>query len=201
MLAALILSVSVAHAQTAQPPIWRVGYKWAFHQVSNMQPTESDWTREVTETLPEGRFSVRTDTGRMLVFDGETNSLDPRGAEYSWKRFDFPLSVGKRWTHERRIGGGPGAGDEGFEKATWEVKAYEKVTVPAGTFDCFRVEGVIWQSQSDRIYARREGHQDFTYWYCPTVKWIARAKSHRAASHGSNYVDTEFVLMSFTANP
>ena len=87
--------------------------------------------------------------------------------------------MGKRWNYTRRLEGGS---SDGIESATWQVKAYEKVTVPAGTFDCFRVEGVIWQSRTYMMYSPSQIHEDVTYWYCPAVKWAARWKrSERAA--------------------
>ena len=196
LIASLILVAPMAQAQTAERPLWKAGYKWAYHQVGGLPPVESDWSREVTESLANGTFSVRTNTGSTLVFDGETNSLDPRGPEYSWKRFSFPLSVGKRWTYSRRLASGP---RDGNEKATWEVKAYERLAVPAGAFDCFRVEGVVWQTWTQAIYGPSSGHEDATYWYCPEVKWVAKWKSHRAASQYAPHIDFESVLTSFSA--
>src|SRR5437667_10412166 len=78
----VIGSAMHAQAQTAEAPVWKVGYKWTFHSVSGLPPVDSTWQREVVETLPGGHFSLQMETGRKLVFDAETNSLDPRGAEY-----------------------------------------------------------------------------------------------------------------------
>ena len=196
-LSALTLAASVAQAQTAERPIWKVGNRWAFHYVGGMPRSESDWSREVVEILADDRFSVRTNAGQTLVFDGETNSLDARGPAFSWKRFSFPLSVGKRWHYTRRVESGS---TDGVESASWEVKAYEKLTVPAGTFDCFRVEGVIWQSRTYMMYGPSRSQEDLTYWYCPAVKWAARWKVHRAASQYAPFVDSESVLTSFSVD-
>jgi hypothetical protein len=192
----LLIPFAIAQGQIAERPIWRVGDKWTYHQVAGLPPVESDWAREVVESLPNGEFAVRTENGRSLVFDAETNSLDSRGPEYSWKRFDFPLSVGKHWTYDRRIGGSL---NDGYEKASWEVKAYEKLTVPAGTFDCFRVEGVVWRTQSQGVYTPSHFHQDMTYWYCPKVKWVAKWKAHSGGTFAA-YVDGESVLTSYVAD-
>ena len=48
--------------------------------------------------------------------------------------------------------------------------AYEPVTVPAGTFDCFHVEGQ-WEN-STKSYTDRAREQ---YWYCPAIKFIAKS--------------------------
>jgi hypothetical protein len=189
----LSATAPVTPAQTAERPLWNVGYKWKFHQVSGLPAVESRWSREVTKSLPEGQFLVRQGSGKELVFDGEANSLDPRGPDYSAKYFSFPLFVGKEWTHKRRFG------DDGYETSSWKVKAYEKATVPAGTYDCFRVEGVVWGSLGIAPYPRLTSHQDVTYWYCPTIKWFARLKSHRRGDQYSPYIDSESELTSFSA--
>ena len=197
LLAVLLLGASIARAQTAERPGWKVGNRWAFHQVGGLPRSESDWSREVVEALADDRFSVRTNTGSTMVFDGETNSLDSRGPAFSWKRFSFPLSVGKRWQYTRRV---ENTSTDGVESASWHVKAYEKLTVPAGTFDCFRVEGVIWQSRTYMMYGPSRSQEDVTYWYCPAVKWAARWKSHRAASQYAPFIDSESVLTSFSVD-
>jgi hypothetical protein len=68
LLAMLMLASLRAHSQTAERPIWKVGYKWAFHSVSGLPPTESDWTREVSDAGKDGKFVVRTGTGQLLTF-------------------------------------------------------------------------------------------------------------------------------------
>src|SRR5439155_26167965 len=99
-----------------------------FSSVSGLPPVDSIWQREVVETLPGGHFSLQMETGRKLVFDAETNSLDPRGAEYSWKRVSFPLYVGKRWKHDRKLD------DFGHEPASWRIKPDGGDAVPAGRY-------------------------------------------------------------------
>lgn len=187
----------ITQAQIAERPVWKAGFKWTFHQVAGIPAVESDFSREVTKSLPDGQFSVLTDAGKELVFDGETNSLDSRGPDYSWKRFTFPLFVGKQWSYKRRIGNEV---HDGYETTSWEVKRYEKITVPAGTFDCFRVEGVAWRTETDGVYAPTQAHQDWTYWYCPTVNWFARMKLHASTAKFSLYIDSVTELTSFSVD-
>ena len=190
----LLALAAAAHGQTAERPVWQVGDKWSFKESTRPPPEESVWTREVAEALPDGRFRVRMQNGGTLTFDGETNSLDARGPEYTWKRFSFPLTVGKKWTHNRQIGTPP---HNGYEHASWELKAYETLTVPAGTFDCFRVYGAVSQGISYTLYGQGSSFQYVTYWYCPVVKWIARMRSR--SEGGVANLDSESVLTSFVA--
>lgn len=164
------MAAASAVAQTAERPSWKVGDRWQFQQEVRPPPVHSKWSRKVEEALPNGHFKVRTAAGALLEFDGEGNSLDVRGPEYSWRRLEFPLMVGKGWKHERKIGGDMWNGNE---QSSWKVEAYEKITVPAGTFDCFRVEGEAWATWASGMmlvqsYNRR--HTLTTYWYCPEVQ-------------------------------
>ena len=53
---------------------------------------------------------------------------------------ELPLEyqVGKRWSTRFEAIGGRG---EGMVYMDYRITAREKITVPAGTFDCFRIEG------------------------------------------------------------
>jgi hypothetical protein len=88
--------------------------------------------------------------------------------------------------------------EDGYEKASWEVKAYEQLTVPAGTFDCFRVDGVLWGNQTRPPLVPAREHYEVTYWYCPAVKWIARKTTHGSLDADySPSQDDESVLTSY----
>jgi hypothetical protein len=92
-------------AEWAEHPDWEVGDKWTFRRAEEPGSKESKWTREVMAVLPDGRLEVATGEGGRGVFDGETNSLDNRGPEYSLRRFKFPMTVGASWRHDYKIAG------------------------------------------------------------------------------------------------
>jgi len=171
---ATALAASV-HAQTAERPEWKVGDMWTFHQKGGLPVTESDWSRKVLAALANGRFTVETETGGLLTFDGECNSLDKRGPDYSWRRFNFPLQVGKSWDHQYKM---EGQNSQGFVTSSWAVKTYETITVPAGTFNCFKVVGMAWRNWTP---TNRPGgvtgandRSMTTYWYCPAIRGVAK---------------------------
>jgi hypothetical protein len=198
--ATLLLTLTLAvdaSAQTAERPEWKIGDKWSFKASDGPPPVESTWTREVKALLPDGKFQVQTKDGGLLTFDGETNSLDSRGPEYSWKRFSFPMFVGKKWTYRRQTGRPPA---NGYESGSWEVKAYERLTVPAGTFGCFRVQGTIWSTYNSVLYGQAAANQEVTYWYCPAVKWFARMKVYRDNKWEGGTRNSESVLTDFSGD-
>ena len=93
--------------------------------------------------------------------------LDAGGAEL--QRFDphslglqFPLTVGKEWQGTcRRFDEGK---DAGTFAGAYKVTAIETVTVPAGTFRAFRVEG-----QTHEVRAPTKQWR-FVHWYAPEVR-------------------------------
>ena len=86
----------------------------------------------------------------------------------------FPLAVGRSWRHQfvRVVhrGGMPDREEAMVIEAT--VRAYERIQVPAGMLEAFRVESVIHEPGVAL---------NATYWYAPAVKTIVRYHA-RAAS-------------------
>jgi hypothetical protein len=195
VVAACVCMSMPALGQTAERPEWRYGDTWIYRQHSAPPPADTEWSRKVVDPMPYGLFQVQTEAGKYLKFDSEGNSLDGRGEDYSWRRFNFPLTVGKTWKHERKI-----AGDtwNGNEQSSWTVKAHEKVTVPAGTFDCFRVEGeahATWASGLSLVQNFNRRLTLTTYWYCPEVKWSAKwvIEDQAYASAARTFTTSELV--------
>jgi hypothetical protein len=112
-------------------------------------------------------------------------------------RFSIPLRVGAEWS---------------FSSPPWpywqhgrhKVVAYESITVPAGTFDCFRIEGVSsWNSGTEtggvyRPEFKYNESWEMTRWYCPGVKFLAklhfvRTQSGVAVGARASILDSELV--------
>ena len=82
----------------------------------------------------------------------------------------WPLELGKTWTGRHVLTLGSGA--KAPMTTTWAVEAYEKVTVPAGTFDAWRV------TMTDSFGFRQ------TTWSVPSrMGMYAKRVSERPAGH------------------
>ena len=96
----------------------------------------------------------RAESGRSGV-DGERHSRS---------------SVGSTWEYASPIGSVDRYGRAFERRGEYKVVAFEPVTVPAGTFKCFRVEGVNHMvrafSTGDADYKQTE-RWTITTWYCP----------------------------------
>lgn len=102
-------------------------------------------TMKVSETTYEGRLLRRYETPGSVTLQsasaGTVALFNPAGQPLMRYNppldFNFPLVVGKTWTgdHELTVG----ASNKMPMKTSWKVESYEDVTVPAGTFQAWRV--------------------------------------------------------------
>jgi hypothetical protein len=76
------------------------------------------------------------------------------------------MQVGSEWSYVAKFGTQVMMDQRG----SYKVVAYEPLTVPAGTFDCFKVEGKA--EAAYRISYQQQIKE--TYWYCPKVNGIAK---------------------------
>ena len=99
-----------------------------------------------------------------------------------YRLLSFPLEVGKHWSYVNdydlndfdlyntfgRL--------QGRDKDSVAVLGYEKVRIPAGEFDAFKLEAQgTWESPQ----APFPGAADEIYWYAPAVRAIVK-KEHQA---------------------
>ena len=121
-----------------------------------------------TQDAPPVRSEATLTADLALVRDRDVEYRPDDGA------LRFPLTVGRSWRHQfvRVVhrGGMPDREEEMVIEAT--VRAYERIQVPAGMLEAFRVESVIHEPGVAL---------NATYWYAPAVKTIVRYYA-RAAS-------------------
>jgi hypothetical protein len=96
--------------------------------------------------------------------------------------WDWPLEVGKTWTHSHRFTNHAKQQTIPFQ-STQKVEAYEDVTVPAGTFKAFKI------STSDTL-----GNENVN-WFSPELGIFVKSINTRTAKHvaGPGRQETEIV--------
>ena len=175
MLALPLALLQSVLAQTADVPPVRVGDRWQFavyYTVPSAQPS-----REWTVVAIDGDTIRATENGEPLVLTRALGVRDsPRYSLSNPRPLDFPLAVGKRWSYSSDWKFKPKNSSGGIDVEV-EVVAYEKIRVPAGDFDAFKlsaVERLRGQSPIGSVYA---GETTRTYWYAPSVRAIARIEN------------------------
>jgi len=163
--AAFVSAAAFAVGQPiAEMPRHHVGDSWTFKQVESPGDSTNEWTRTVRRILPNDMLAIGLEDGRERTYTAAGTGMFPEGPEYSRVLMRFPVKVGDEWSFVRKVGGG-----ENQEQGSGKVLAFESLTVPAGTFDCFRHEVDAWLN----IKAYSE-HRVYRRWYCPMLKWIAK---------------------------
>jgi hypothetical protein len=162
-------------AQKADRPLVRAGDRWQFVEYYGIASTEPNRAWVVTSVTPsriEG-----TENGEPLILTSELNVLEsPRNKNSNPKALSFPLEIGKQWRFasewEFKV-----TGSKGSSIADVEVVGYEKVSVPAGDFEAFKL---MSKGNIRGISAKNsviEAEVTATYWYAPAARAIVKSIS------------------------
>ena len=162
-----IWSLSSLGQNFAPRPDLRVGDRWEFHQTGTDEGKLVDrrWSREIVAITPDGTMRVKGAKGNLLIFDLSWNRRPPTHPDIGPHDFEFPLKVGATWAYSSPLG------ESFWLQSRHEVVALEKITVPAGTFECFRLEG---ESRYDEKYYGETWHM--IRWYCPAIRYMAKLR-------------------------
>jgi hypothetical protein len=161
---------------------------------------EVDTEKIVTETSgsTSGSRTFTRDWNLLEVRTGETGKLTYKPC---WSHLQFPLAVGEKW-------------DVPFEitmttlkfkrNSKWQWKAQvlsvETVTVPAGTYQAFRIEyeGSFATRQHNQKASRSwTGTHKETAWYAPEVGRIVKREFRQSAPANSFFDHHVVELVSF----
>jgi hypothetical protein len=174
--AALAIVAHAATAQTADRPDTQVGDQWKFavyYAVPSATPSRTWLITSISAAGIEG-----TENGEPLRLTRDLNVIEsPRTRESNPRLLAFPLAVGKRWNYATEWVFKP-KGSTGKSVVDVAVVAYEKVTVPAGEFDAFRLTSREALSGTSPIGSQYAGETTRTYWYAPAARAVVKAVSH-----------------------
>jgi len=167
----LLTSTAWAQVETAQSPDIKVGDQWKFEQSDRRsgvkEPIIVQRITAVSPTQIEGleneeRFAWTPNLGIL-----ETPAVIMSGEA---KRLVFPLEIGKKWEYQYNFTNKAKAA-KGRWKLDATVTAYEKVNVPAGEYDAFKIEYTgFWHNDTKG----KSGRLKMTNWYAPAVRTIIR---------------------------
>jgi len=188
-LAAAGASAGSAAQPTVEAPRMLVGDKWEFAATAE-DGKPSKWSREIVEIPSAEHLRVRTGAKSIADYDAAMNFMPEGNPDFARVLVKYPLDVGSEWRIARRFPN-PSTGEDGKAK----VVAYETLTVPAGTYQCYRVEAN--SALTNRTYTER---RTWVRWYCPEVKWIAKETAetitfnpYNPAATGTTKLSSELV--------
>jgi hypothetical protein len=173
---AIAVLVSPAVAQKAERPVVNVGDWWQFVQYYNVPSAEPNrhWRiSAVTDSRIEG-----TENGELLALTPDLNVLEsPRDTSSNPMLLRFPLETGGKWHFTSEWTFKP-TGSTGVADIDVEVVGYEKISVPAGNFDAFKLTSKAGLRGASPKGSRIEAVAVSTYWYAPAARAIVKSITH-----------------------
>jgi hypothetical protein len=161
---AFLLTLGTSLSQpVADKPKLRVGDYWRYSR-KNIDGNSGYSTREISEILPDGQVRIRFGNGDVRLLDEALNFVPKVLSDPTSVLVKYPIRVGDEWNIDRDYGN-----PNEIETGRGKVVSYEKITVPAGTFECYVVFVEILYRQ--KLYSSR---RTWKRWYCPDVKWYAK---------------------------
>jgi hypothetical protein len=154
-------------AARADVPTLKVGDRWKYERNDRRTGAkEAEFTRTIA-TVTAARIEG-TDNDAKLVLNPDLSAVENGSGTYSGdsRYVSFPMEVGKKWSFKYNFVNKTNAG-----QSRWQLDAtvvgYEKVKVPAGEFDAFKIEYKgYWNN--DRI--NRNGRITQTSWFAPAAR-------------------------------
>lgn len=167
---------SAPGAPTTAAPNYKVGDTWTFIQRQTDSERGTPYVLTVVAvTGGQTTLSTSWNGGPPLEMDYDNQgnmTRDAHGTTYEPSNggLSFPMTVGKSWDfHDVQHSTGGTLDARGHD----EVVAFERVQVPAGSFDAFKiVSHGVNAIQRERLYSAPFAA---TYWYAPSVKKVIKS--------------------------
>lgn len=169
---ATVSSSAPAGAEVFVRPTWKLGDRFTFRRGGKLRLLQSVVRADDSGyELEEAVSKIRTVMGPDYEQTAESVADDPwsekRIVPGDW-RVTWPLWVGKRWACEYLF---KKPGEPALPVlAEYRCDAKERVSTPAGDFDCLR----IWRVARPAIEGRRFLDQVAVSWYSPEVGAFVR---------------------------
>ncbi len=162
---ASLCAISYASDIVVERPIYSSGDYWIFIGEKG-RSSKLEFLREEKD-----KYVFRKD-GTEVVKDFSLMDVSKSG--FPGPIVKFPLKIGKWWNHEFAVETQKTGTGRGQRIARYEATDYEKITVPAGTFEAFKITVTIEALVSHKQGSKTVG--SVTYWYAPSIKQIIKAE-------------------------
>lgn len=198
--AGLALFVSFCSLLCAAQPLTRadrpevkVGDTWVYQ---NSDARTGEKRPELTLTAKEvttDNIVLETDTGARRTYTRDFNIIEIKSgdtvtfsAKPNWTFYQFPLEVGKKWEAQWET-------TSTRQTIRWQgktqVEGVETVTVPAGTFQAFKLRFEGYYNGRQQIGGGSfTGFRKETAWYSPDAKRVVKSEFEE---HSREYNNAE----------
>lgn len=172
---------SLASVERPDP---RVGDAWTFQRIDGWNgATDPPFVETITGVTEDEIETLRGKAKPIYNRDWNVVGVNERGTRSKSRTYggtlSFPLSIGKSWSMTAEFTNASGQTLSYAPKA--EVIAWQAVTVPAGTFEAFRIRSSGYYSGNSVGGARFSGTFEENYWYSPAAQRIVRYQFQNSA--------------------
>lgn len=169
----LALMADPVFAQKADRPAIQAGDEWRFVQYWGMPSTEPNRIWKIHSVTP--KEIEGTENGEPLTLTPDLGVLDsPRARDSNPMSLSFPLEVGKRWGYTTDWVF-KAKGSKGGAAVQVEVVAYERLKIPAGEFDAFKLVAKSAIRGVSGINSQIDAGTETTYWYAPAARAVVKS--------------------------
>ena len=194
----MTLLASAQEKPRAERPTLTIGDNWTYAYEDKLDASrKGSYTTTVTAiendiiSFTRGNKAVTLTTLDL----NETKGANGRTESPHTFSYDWPLEVGKEWP--RQITWTNASGDHGRSTGKRKVLSYEKVTVPAGTFDAFLIEYNGYYNNDTSGARVVGGPETIRNWYAPAVKnFVKYQRTYRA--NNRTWEDSTTELQTYT---
>ncbi|HKV45947.1 MAG TPA: hypothetical protein VJT32_14940 [bacterium] len=148
-------------------PTWAMGDTWTYRGVDG-----TPFTLTVRGVTPR-QYSVEDKRGANV----SVAQVDLDLSLNVFSHFQWPLQMQKQWSSNSKARPGNNGAETDDYTTTSTVDAYGPVTVPAGTFDAYRIKG-------RQCNITRKSCGDFLIWYAAQTKTYVKLSWASAAYWG-----------------
>ena len=172
---AVALLAGSASAQSADRPTVNVGDQWQFVRYFGMPSPQPNRAWVINAITPEGIEG--TENGEPLRLTSDLGILEsPLQKDSNPRALSFPLEVGKQWRYTTDWLFKP-TGSKGNAVIEVKVIGHERIRVPAGEFEAFKLVAKATLSGISAKNSQIAGETETTYWYAPTARAVVKSVS------------------------
>jgi Caspase domain len=187
---------SATAPRRAEPPSLSPGDRWMYRRIDVSTGESGSWRSEVAAVEGQEVRTVkgdRYDREWALLFNvSDGHTYEPRAPRLVW-----PMAPGAEAKAQYRIQGSKDY-PEWTVDATIRVVGLERVSVPAGSFDTFKVE-VSGRYRQKRANGRQgSGTFKYVYWYSPEVKREVLRETESSKWDGAIESRGRYVLVDYS---
>lgn len=186
-LACVPASLAQNQPLSGEAPVVKVGDTWRWVRSDRRTGAKEAETLRVIKSVAPDRIEAAENDG-VAVFMSDMNTVEtPDWARTPPTRFsEYPLALGKKWSLKFVQNSKTGNRFSTRFQYDAEVVGQEKVKVPAGEFDAFKI---VYKGYWNNDTTNRNGAAKLTVWYAPAARSAAKIEYE----DGYNYNVTELV--------